>query len=246
MSLVIGAVLSMIAMGANADSYSKGDSYYNFGYSNVSLEFESPLSGKTVDASGMNFIVAGFGYKLADNVAIEVNAMYPLTDKKYETLSDTYKSASSTDAGIVFDSLQTADYESTIKAYFVSVDLKLDFPVSKNFDAFINMGYAYGNLKHTSFYNDVGYAFTDHEAADAPDLDYASGVTDMCYLTGVESLCGTAIASYSESESDFGAVFGAGVRFYFSDDSTFTMSYNKYKMDFFEADSINARVEFLF
>lgn len=233
----------------NYNEYSKSDSYFDIGYVNSSLDFKSEITGVKHSVSGINSLSLGYGYKLADNVAIELNAIIPLSGKDFSAGKDTYVDMHYDDATQSIDSFSepvSVDYQNSVETYIVSLDFKLDFPLNKHFDAFINLGYAYGNLKATTYHNKPDYSFEDHKPSSDPLGDYNGGQSNTCLLTGNESFCNSPIIETYEKINEFGANYGAGIRFYFEDRSALTLMYSKFDMKSFESDTLQVRYEKLF
>jgi opacity protein-like surface antigen len=229
------ASASALLLSSSVLAKSDFGSYYSYGLEALSFDGKNKDGTERFQGANIAGLSLGYGYKISNNISIEMSGILPLVNDALTSLNkDTFRDYLVSDIGSpVFSDISTQDYNDEYSAkYLASVNLKLEFPLSDKFDAYLTLGYSHTNGEHRKTYNDMStMSFVDHVPSEDPRFDLSNGVDNACLLNGVEDVCGSPVLTDILEYSDGGFTVGAGFRLYYNNDTTLSLTYKMSEMD---------------
>tara|TARA_B100002019_G_C21237891_1_gene583797 strand:+ start:751 stop:1659 length:909 start_codon:yes stop_codon:yes gene_type:complete len=230
-------------------------SYFSLGVERLELEVED-TGEKYKGASMVNGI---YGLNMNNYISFEVSASLPLSSKVYNEYQDTYYLGKDIQVGedgsVSYPELQVDNYKNQVDpSYILSVNLKLDMPITERFSTYLTVGYSKSKIS----YQGIGTLFYDNLTVeqkaiyddpnktlnidslnsnqfilgfqDSVPLSQVDDYNDYkpCEISGEESICGKEILSFDNDYEQNGTMYGLGLRFDYSNNTSLSLDYKKY------------------
>jgi opacity protein-like surface antigen len=217
LSLLLASTLASI--GAQAKHYSYPDQitphYMSFGVEYLDMSVDR----FSVNGSSPS-IVLGYGYRFNRYLELGMDLSARTSGDVTATFVDSYALPDHSGADPILAEPLTTTYENSLKnSFFAGIHLKLTYPIMDNIDLYMTAGATYGRIEHNSYFNKANGS-VDHPNNARDTSEYLSGIAagqNECYLTGVESVCGTPMQHYTEKFDSISPSYGGGLRWMWKD-----------------------------
>lgn len=171
-------------------------------------------------SSGSPAVTLGYGYRFNRYLELGTTVSFKTDDDITAEAIDTYAIPDHSSGEPTLGTPMTDTYTSNLNSSVLAgIHVKFVLPVANHFDVYATLGGMYGRIEHDGYANENGY-IVDHPNHASTTAEYISGIEQgrsECYLTGVESACGSDITVYNEVFNSVSLSYGAGVRFSFRD-----------------------------